>query len=148
MKDCDKCYLVSNSDSLRLFENSSWIIELNPHQAYLGRAIVISTAHIGSVREIGQKEWEDFGEISKTFEQRLTQKFRPDNFNWTVLGNTAVSGSELAHLHWHVRPRYSKDIEFANQTFIDPDFGEHYDRTRRGKYDKETLGEIAKFLIK
>ena len=39
------------------------------------------------------------------------------------------------HVHWHVRPRYSKIIKILDAEFVDSEFGKHYKTRWDGRED-------------
>ena len=102
-----------------------------PDQSYLGRTIVELKTHKGSLTELSDEEWTDFGVLVKKYENAIKKSFNADLFNWGCLMNHAYRKEPSnPHVHWHVRPRYKSKVEFEGQEFTDPDFGNHYDRDR------------------
>jgi len=142
---------ASTNDKDFVVESQYWAWYLADEQAYLGRSVILSKRHVGSISEIFQEEWLDLQEIITKVESSLKKAFGAEMFNWTCLLNDAYkSDNPNPHMHWHVRPRYRNEIEFAGKIFTDPDFGHHYNRERREKSDiefvKEVADEIRKYL--
>ena len=51
------------------------------------------------------------------------------------------------HVHYHVRPRYSKPQTVGGEVFVDLDFGEHHRRDTPREVSPETLQEIKRLLL-
>jgi len=50
-------------------------------------------------------------------------------FNWGCLMNDAYQITPPnPQVHFHFRPRYDREVSFAGEKFIDPNFGHHYIR--------------------
>ena len=140
---CKLCSLLPTLDPI--FDTKHWKIILNQDQGYLGRCFVTLKLHKDSLSEISNDEWLDFSIAVKKLEKALKQAFGADLFNWSCLMNNAYQEeSATPHVHWHVRPRYSKSITFTGLEFTDPEFGHHYNRERRRKVEEDELSAIKK----
>lgn len=139
----------SNQDKDFVFETEHWIAFLAPEQDYLGRFQIEVKGHKGSLSELSAEEWTDFGVLVKKYEAVIKKTFGAEMFNWTCLMNNAYQEEHPnPHVHWHVRPRYNKPIQFAGQEFTDPDFGKHYDRERRTVASDELFQKIREEIKK
>lgn len=95
--------------------------------------------------EIKEKEWLDFSVVVKDLESAIRKAFDATMFNWGCLMNDAYQiVPPSPHVHWHFRPRYSSKTQFQGLIFEDPDFGHHYDRTRK----RDVSEEIKEAIIK
>jgi len=93
--------------------------------------------------ELTREEWLDYADIVKKLEQAIRLAFGAVVFNWGCLMNNAFQVSPATpHIHWHLRPRYDKTVNFDGLEFIDPLFGYHYDRAQSQKVSDETLNNI------
>src|SRR3990170_4537805 len=74
------------------------------------------------------KYWKvDINENQEYLESSFKKTFDARLFNWSCLMNNAFKEKPAnPHVHWHLRPRYEKEVKFAGITFIDPEFGHHY----------------------
>ena len=127
-----------------IFETKHWRITLTSDQTYLGRSYMDLKGERGSLSELTQEEIIDFFEFVKKFESTLKRAFGAVMFNWTCLMNDAYKEKPYnPHVHFHVRPRYDKEVEFAGETFADPNFAEHYKRGVK----REVSDEIRKQII-
>jgi diadenosine tetraphosphate (Ap4A) HIT family hydrolase len=72
--------------------------------------LLIPRRHITTFFELNRKERNDFFELLLEVREILQSQFHPDGFNIGVnMGRAA--GQTIAHLHVHVIPRYSGDVE-------------------------------------
>lgn len=118
-----------------IFETTYWYIKLMPKQLYLGRSVVVLKRQCGDLAGLNQEEILDFAEVVKKLESALRKTFNATMFNWGCLMNNAYQETPAdPQVHWHFRPRYDHPVEFAGQTFADPNFGHHYLRLPEDEY--------------
>lgn len=145
--ECPHCK-STNKDKDFLFETTHWRAFLVPDQCYLGRVIVEVQNHKGSLSELTNEEWTNFGELVQKYEFAVKKAFGADVFNWMCFMNNAYQEENPnPHVHWHVRPRYKNRVVFERQEFIDPDFGKNYDRGREFIAPDELFHKIKQKLI-
>lgn len=114
------------------------------NQSYLGYSIVILKRDCEHISELLDNEWEEFKQITKVLEKGFKKTFGARMFNWTCLMNDAYKAENPKPLvHWHLRPRYDKNVEFGNLIFEDPNFGHHYDKYRKNILSNEILEKIG-----
>lgn len=146
----EKCpHCNSSEDEVGfIFSNKYWRAFVADEQSYLGRCIVELKEHKNSLSDLSSEEWLSLSEIISMVELAIRKTFNADLFNWTCMMNNAYQESDpIPHVHWHVRPRYSKKVEFGGKVYSDPEFGQHYNRDRKEKASGETLNLIAKKLL-
>ena len=140
--DCKYCK-KSDQDEDFIYETKLYKVFLAPEQSYLGRCVIISKRHCESLSDLNQKELDDFLELIKKIESTSKKAFGATMFNWTCLMNNSYRKMPYhPHIHWHFRPRYEHKVEFAGVTFEDPDFGNHYDKTRTQNVSIEVKKKI------
>ena len=123
---CDVCPFLNNFQRT-ITQTKYWKVDINENQEYLGRSFVALKRHCGSLSELTKEEWLDFTSLVKSLESIFKKTFDARLFNWSCLMNNAFKEKPAnPHVHWHLRPRYEKEVKFAGITFIDPDFGHHY----------------------
>lgn len=131
-----------------LFETPFWKVHLVDDQSYLGRCVVTLKRHAGTLSLLTNEEWKDFGQIARRVESVLTKAFEPQMFNWSCLLDASYKEEYPdPHVHFHVRPRYSAPVTFSNVTFDDPDFGNHYDRTRKREISDDVNRSIRERIL-
>ena len=141
MKRCDGCE-ASEKDEDFVFQTEFWNVFLAPDQRYLGRCYVSLKRHCGSLTDLRDEEWMDFKELVKRLEGALRKSFGATLFNWGCLMNNAFQEKPYnPHVHWHFRPRYEHEVRFADETFIDKEFGHHYARG----FENEVVIDEKKF---
>ena len=112
-----------------IFETKYWKIILSDDQTYLGRCSAVLKRKCGDLAEVAEDEMLDFLNLIKIFESKVRHVFGAKMFNWTCLMNGAYQKTPPdPQVHFHVRPRYDKEIVFISEKFIDTDFGHHYIR--------------------
>lgn len=108
-------YLIKKSDH--------WHLSLRPFQATLGSAILSLNRPCENFADITTEESADLKEIVSYTEKRLKLAFDYDKINYLMLMMVDP------HLHFHVIPRYSSDINFGAMMWSDsnwptaPDLG-------------------------
>jgi len=124
---CEVCAILPMNTPL--FETDKWMITLAEDQGYLGRCYVTLKEHKSDMSELTNEEWLEFADSVKKLEAGVRHAFGATIFNWGCLMNNAFQVTpSLPHVHWHVRPRYDKNVTFKGEEFTDPLFGHHYDR--------------------
>ena len=126
-----------------LFETIYWKIILFEDQAYLGRCVIVLKRHCDELSNLTLDEWSDFYEVVKKLEFALKKTFKATMFNWACLMNDAYkSKNPKPQVHWHFRPRYEHEVRFADETFIDKEFGHHYARSTDSPVSDEIFMKI------
>jgi len=138
---CEVCVILP--ETVPLFETNKWTISLSPDQGYLGRCYVTLKEHKANMSELTNEEWLEFANIVKKLESGIRGAFGATIFNWGCLMNNAFQVSpSFPHVHWHLRPRYQKTVNFEGVEFVDPLFGYHYDREQSNKVSENILNSI------
>src|SRR6056297_3451396 len=108
---------------MKIKETEHWEVILSKNQYYLGYSIINLKRACESLSELKQEEVLDFFDIVVWFENRLKDVFGATMFNWSCLMNNSYKSDETpAQVHWHVRPRYKNNVEFAGESFVDEVF--------------------------
>lgn len=116
--DCVACERI---DQIQRGKNPYFLAELRESyavladdQRYEGYCILLLKSHeehleaLPTARQLAL--FEDVSEIAKA----ITLAFEPTRLNYECLGNS------LAHIHWHVIPRYAWDPEPTQPIWIRP----------------------------
>lgn len=127
--DCHSCKRIKEKKEL-IFESNKFVVFLAHDQTYLARCFVDLKTHKASLSDLTKEEWIDFGGLVKKLENALIKSFNATMFNWSSsMNNAFLESFPDPHVHFHFRPRYSKEVDFQGKIFKDPNFGKHYDRT-------------------
>ena len=135
-----------------IYETEYWNVILVDSQYDLGRIMVDIKRDVGALRNLTSEEWEDFREnIVVKLENALMKAFGAEMFNWSCLMNNAYKPhieKPHPHVHFHLRGRYRNPVEFAGETFVDEEFGHHYDRRKEQEVSPEVFDKIAEEIKK
>lgn len=132
-----------------LFQTKFWEIKLSENQAYLGRCVILLKRNCGELSMLNSEEWGDYIIIVKRLEFAFKKAFDATMFNWTCLMNNAFQEKNpKPRVHWHFRPRYNHNVNFAGEKFEDLEFAHHYSSERHKIVQKLVLEEIAKEVKK
>ena len=129
-----------------IYETDFWKVVLIDDQTYLGRSVVVLKRDCGEMSGLDSQEVLDFHtNVVQKMENVFKKTFNATMFNWTCLMNNAYKAENPEpHVHWHFRPRYRNDVQFAGETFQDVNFAHHYDRAKKKIVSKVILELIAK----
>jgi diadenosine tetraphosphate (Ap4A) HIT family hydrolase len=97
-------------------EFKHWTVQLRPKQVTIGSLVLINKSDAEHLGELASEEWVEFAEVSEFAENLLGGSFPVEKFNYLALM------MKDPNVHFHLIPRYSGDVEFAGQTFTDPDW--------------------------
>lgn len=100
-------------EDLLIVQSDYWRWSLRPVQCTLGAGILSLKRPAESMSELSAEEGADLIVITKIIESTLKKAFNMDKMNYIMLMMVDY------HIHYHVVPRYSKDIEFSNEMFKD-----------------------------
>ena len=102
------CPLCTAHGETVLWQDSSCRVVLVDDPDYPGYCRVIWQAHAKEMTELTASERSHFMDVVFAAEAVLCELLQPDKINLASLGN------QTPHLHWHVIPRYRKDVNFPN----------------------------------
>ena len=127
MKNCDFCNLSSDDMKWLLYENEHWYLFLADRQDYAGRCLISCKQHRESISGLNADEWLSLKELMSACESMLKNELGAEAFNWSCLMNDAYKAEiPTPHIHFHLRPRYSKPVKIGNAVFNDKEFAHHY----------------------
>ncbi len=131
-------------ESVLVFETKNWNVFLNQNQGYLGYCVVVLKRQARTVSEITSEEWNDLHEVIRKTESGIRKAFNATMFNWACFMNNAYTKSPPnPWVHWHVKPRYNKSVNFEGEIFEDKEFGKPFDWYKKNMVSKELLEKIA-----
>src|SRR4051812_4069123 len=74
---------------------------LSKNQTYRGYSLLVFDArHVERIDQLSAAEWSAFASDLHVANRAISDVMRPDHMNVEQLGNV------IAHLHWHIVPRY------------------------------------------
>jgi diadenosine tetraphosphate (Ap4A) HIT family hydrolase len=149
---CEICELLPKlPESMTIDENELWLVNLGAQdQTCLGRTYITLKRHASELDELTDQEEVAFRVMRNNLIRAIREQFNPITFNVSCLKNDAfrsnpdTTPSSAAHVHWHVMPRYgTKPIEFAGETFRDPNPGRYLSPPE----ERKTISEEAAVSI-
>ncbi len=101
-----KCELCATPGGKVLWQDPRCRVVHVEEQGYPGFCRVIWNAHIREMSDLGADDRAHCMHVVFAVERVLRAAMRPDKINLASLGNA------VAHLHWHVIPRFTDDPHF------------------------------------
>lgn len=148
MSECEICpILESHNDGqdVTVLETTHWRAVLDSDQRFLGKMFVTLLGHKPTVSDLSEEEWQDLHTVMRQLEHAVGLAFHPSHFNWSCLMNNAVVAGQPTHVHWHLHPRYTSPVEFADDIFHDTELTPPKQRTKH-PVDTATLHSIAESI--
>jgi diadenosine tetraphosphate (Ap4A) HIT family hydrolase len=88
---------------------------LSGNQTYRGQCqLIFDARHVARVDELTAGEWRAMADDLFRSERAVYDLVRPDHMNIEALGNV------VAHLHWHIIPRYRNDPRWGQPIWTTP----------------------------
>lgn len=137
-----------------LIEDDYWHVNLSDqNQALLGWSYITLKRHASELDELTTPEEQALVIVRNSLIRAIRTSFEPITFNVSCLKNDAFRAepdntpSKAAHVHWHVLPRYgTQSIEFAGDTFADPQPGRYLSSTGRKSVSPDVALTIARTI--
>lgn len=127
--ECPICSTRPERESRAIIENDSWRATLGANQGYVGTLFIELLEHQERLADLSNAQWLGFAAIVRQAERIEAEAFGAAMFNWSCFMNNLYKATPpTPHVHWHVRPRYNREVVVAGQRFVDPNFGHHYDK--------------------
>ena len=94
-------------------EYTNWIILLRPEQITIGSLVLIEKSFQKKYSKITLESHQELGLVIKDIENTLKKLFGYNKINYLML---MMIDKEV---HYHIIPRYSKDVFFEEAKFVD-----------------------------
>ena len=94
-------------------EYKNWLLLLRPEQTTLGSLVLIEKSFQKKYSKITHRSHQELGFVIKDIENTLKMLFGYNKINYLML---MMIDKEV---HYHVIPRYSKDVFFEEAKFVD-----------------------------
>jgi len=113
---CILCLIREGSDAvenLTVFENSSFNVSLNLYPYNPGHVILFPLRHVEDIRDLTDDELQDYNQVLSATLNVIESKYSPTGINYGCnMGLDA--GASIAHLHFHIIPRYPRETGIAD----------------------------------
>lgn len=126
---CEFCLEKADLDYPYLLAvTNHWRIYLADQQNYPGRCFIPLNRHCARFPDLTADELAEFKTIALAIEDIWREKLNISCGNWACLMNGAY-GKAIPdpHVHFHFIPRYKTPVTFGGMTFIDENYGDHYE---------------------
>lgn len=109
---CDALHAGLSAESLVLATNDSAMLMMNKYPYNSGHLLVLPRRHVGDLLEFSDDEMRDVQGLLKKGIAALKQVYNPGGFNVGINLGSAAGAGIPDHVHWHVVPRWSGDVNF------------------------------------
>ncbi len=129
------CELCDSAGGQPLWQNELCRVVLVEDRDYPGFCRVILNRHVCEMTDLDAATRHTLMRVVFAVEQALRELMQPEKINLASLGNL------VAHLHWHVIPRYRDDRHFPRPIWAE---GAEPSRCPRGAPDVDLLARALK----
>jgi len=120
-------------DDLTFATTEHWKVVLHPDQTVPGALLLTSIRHVPKISRLTAAESAEWFLLFSVIEATLEQLHGAAMINASCERNWAyrsqdpdpplLDGRPNPHVHWHIAPRYDKEVHIGDETFNDIDFG-------------------------
>ncbi len=139
------CTHCDHTNKSVIYKSKYWTIVLHK-QDYLARCVVDLNRHVNNFARLSNEEVIELRDLLGKYEVMLKDLFGCTMLNWCCNMNNAYGEGRDAHVHIHVRPRYKNSVTIKDITYVDKEFGAHYDRKAPVQFNQDTQDFIYKKL--
>lgn len=113
---CVFCGILNNSASdeekfiLKRAEFNFVVLNIFPYAA--GHLLIVPYEHIAGLNELDKPASDEMMDLMKTAHTVLTNVYRPEGFNLGINLGRAAGAGVAEHVHTHILPRWSGDVNF------------------------------------
>ncbi len=122
-------------------EYNHWYILLRPAQITLSSLILISKTEDTGLSQLSLDAFSELKAITEDIENKLRDLLDFDKINYKML---MMADPEV---HFHIFPRYAKEVEFMGRTFKDQFWPGLCDLSKTIDFSDEELGELQHQLV-
>lgn len=109
---CEKAASEDPASDLVLFRGESAYVLMNLFPYNNGHLMIAPLAHTNRYEELPEATLLEMGTLSQRAMKMLAAAIRPDGYN-TGMNLGSIAGAGIAgHLHLHIVPRWSGDVNF------------------------------------
>lgn len=108
-KSCAFCTILRNK------QNPTWVVDLtygsiflNLNQSYWGRCLYVPFEHYRDLSVIDHEDYMNYNHEVLLASNTIRNSVKADLVNIAMLGN------KVAHVHWHIIPRFENDPNWGN----------------------------------
>jgi len=112
--------LKKNPHFIHEFKHSIFV--LGDHQFFQGYSLLFFKEHVRDVTELSPEVAGEFFKEVVSAGKIIQKHFQPYRLNYSCLGN------QVEHIHFHIFPRYTQDLEQSSKSspwFFSNQFNDH-----------------------
>ena len=111
MSHCPFCKITNHDATHRIAQqNELAFVIRDGYPVSEGHTLIIPKRHVASFFEITNEEQQALMELLEQAQNVLDQEFKPDAYNIGI-NDGVEAGQTVPHLHIHLIPRYTGDVE-------------------------------------
>ena len=122
-------------------EYDHWYLLLRPAQVTLGSMVLISKTEETNFNKLSPEAFVELKVATEDIEKKLRDYLGFDKINYKML---MMVDPEV---HFHIFPRYSEEVLFANKSLSDPFWPGIADLSKTIDFDQKELKELQHQLI-
>ncbi len=107
---CEK--VIDKKESLCVFKSKYSQIVVNKFPYNSGHLLILPRRHCGDLLDLSQAEYADLMETLKEAVTAVIDIYNPQGYNIGLNNGTAAGAGIPDHLHFHLVPRWSGDLNF------------------------------------
>ncbi len=109
MNDCLFCKIANGEiPCYKVFEDEFTLAFLDIHPCSKGHTVLIPKQHFFQLKDMSHRSWLTLMNGLKLSSELIDSKLKPDGLNIGI-NNREAAGQAVAHVHWHIIPRYEND---------------------------------------
>ena len=109
MQDCLFCKIINKEiPNYTVYEDENVLAFLDIHPCSKGHTVIIPKKHFADLAEMSVSDWQVMsGGLAAVF-SKVQKVLNPDGINLGI-NNGKAAGQAVAHVHWHLIPRWNGD---------------------------------------
>ncbi len=113
---CVFCGILNNSASdedkfiLRRAEFNFVVLNIFPYAA--GHLLIVPYEHVADLNHLAKPTSDEMMDLMKKAQSALTEVYQPEGFNLGINLGKAAGAGVAEHVHTHILPRWSGDVNF------------------------------------
>ena len=116
---CPMCSRWEDDPDLRIVELTHSYVILNRDQFFPGYTLLFTKSHVTELFHLEREMRAELMEEVSRVARALSEVLSPDKINYELLGNM------VAHMHWHLVPRFASDPLWPRPIWAEPHDATH-----------------------
>ena len=122
--DCLFCKILAGEiPNYTVYEDDNVLAFLDINPCAKGHTVVIPKKHFATVAVIDEVDWQKLNAGLFQAVKKVEEVIKPDGLN-IGLNHRTTAGQAIAHLHWHIIPRFKNDGGGSMHSIVKGEAGE------------------------